>query len=558
MIPERLVRGASMVGTLAIFAALVAFLYEGEVTPVVFALLALGIAGLSVWIVFAPEEVRALLSGRRIAAGTTSLILLVLFVVGVIVVYVQIDRRNITVDLTDGAQFSLNEASLSAIQRVQQSGVTIRLVAFYPREYLRERESADIILRQYDAEGQEAIELQYVDPAEDPILAGTYGYDALENKINAIFATVLDENGDPIIASVQYIGAANERAISNTLVAMLTAGTSNFYFVQGHNELSIESQAGTGIFRARRVLESVLNVQVAELNLLTAESIPDDATALVIVGPSSAFDQKEVALIAAYVETGGRLIVLANPPYIDPVFGGVNDTLLVDDPLTAFLWDEFGVRLRQDLVVELESSFDSEFNPIPAFYSSSNPITLDFSDNLPIVLSLVRSIEIVETPTERQNRYLREPLMLSSDQSYGETNLQNFAGGDALAEFNEGEDTPGRLVMGVAVRTPPALNENADEGARLVMVGDVDWLTNDFLVGFEGNGLFWNNIASWIVATDENLVFEAQIDADLLPISATEQQRQRVSLFTTFIMPFFVLAIGALVWFVRRRRWQSV
>ncbi len=551
--PEKIIRGASVAGTLALLGALLVFLYDGQVTGRVFALLALGLAGLSLWIVFAPEEVRALLSGRRITAGTTSLILLVLFMILVIVIYVQIDRQNITIDFTSGARFSLNEASLQAIERVQASGLTVRLVAFYPREYLRERESADIVLRQYDAEGGDSIELQYVDPAEDPLVARTYGYDGLENKVDAIFATFVTDEGEPDIISVQYIGAADERAISTTLLKMLSTGTGKFYFTQGHNELSIVSQADTGILRAARVLDSVLRIQLAEINLLTAESIPEDATALVIVGPSSAFDEKEVQLIESYVERGGRLIILANPPYIDPVFGGANDTLLNDDPLTKYLWDEFGVRLREDLVVDLESSLDSEFNPIPSFYSSSNPMMQDFSNNLPIVLSLVRSIEVVEQPNERQSRYLREPLMLSSEQSYGESSLQAFQGG-ALTSYEENEDIAGPLPMGVAVRTPMQL-DTPDENTRVVLVGDVDWVTNQFVSNFQGNALFWSNIGEWITSTEEIPIFDAQTDPGLLPISATQQQRQRISLFTTVFMPLMVLAVGLLVWFTRRRQW---
>ncbi|MBZ0306810.1 MAG: Gldg family protein [Anaerolineae bacterium] len=551
--PEKIIRGASVVGTMALLGALLVFLYDSEVTGRVFALLALGLAGLSVWIIFAPEEVRALLSGRRITAGTTSLILLMLFTILVIVIYVQVDRQNITVDFTSGARFSLNEASLQAIERVQDSGLTVRLVAFYPREYLRERESADIILRQYDAEGDDSVELQYIDPAEDPIAARTYGYDGLENKVDAIFATFVTDEGMPDIVSVQYIGAADERAISTTLLKMLSAGTGKFYFTQGHNELSITSQADTGILRAARVLDSVLRIQLAEINLLTAESIPEDATALVIVGPSSMFDEKEVQLIESYVEGGGRLVILANPPYIDPVFGGANDTFLESDPLTEYLWDEFGVRLREDLVVDLGSSLDSEFNPIPSFYSSSNPMMQDFSDNLPIVMSLVRSIEVVEQPDERQSRYLREPLMLSSEQSYGESGLQAFQGGE-LTSYEEGEDAAGPLLMGVAVRIPTQLDA-PDENTRLVLVGDVDWVTNQFVTNFQGNALFWSNIGEWMTSTEEIPIFDAQTDPGLLPIAATQQQRQRISLFTTIFMPLMVLAVGLLVWFTRRRQW---
>lgn len=55
------------------------------------------------------------------------------------------------------------------------------------------------------------------------------------------------------------------------------------------------------------------NIEVADLSLLTEESVPEDADCLLINGPDSDLSQDEVEAIQAYLDTGGDLIVLTDP-----------------------------------------------------------------------------------------------------------------------------------------------------------------------------------------------------------------------------------------------------
>ncbi len=541
----------AVLGTLGLSGALIGFLLVGDLSAPVFGLLVLGLAALSAWLLLAPEDLRAFFSGRRAASGLTSLIITILFVTFVIATYIQIDRQNLTVDFTAEESYTLNQPSLNTIARVAQVGLPIRLVGFYPRAYLREREAADIILRQYDAEGGDLIDVQYIDPDEQPLLAQQYAYNAYvglpsrQGRRDALYVSFVAENGQPDPTSIRPIPEVNERQISTEILELLTLGDAVFYFTRGHTELSIESDADTGLSRAA---DGLLQLGIAsdQVNLLT-QDIPADATALVIAGPQSAFAAEEVAKIATFVREGGRLLVMANPPYIDPTFGQVNNTLLADDPLADFLWEEYGLRLAENFVVDNGSSFDSEFNPVPTLFGN-HPIMDGFNASTSIVLSIARTIEVTESP--EQAAYFRNGLLFSSQDSYAETQVRDFQGGD-LTTFDEDSDPSGPLPLAAAANSVGEVNFEA--GARVVIIGDADWATNGFITSFAGNGLLWAAIAEWLAGTPELASPDAVIRSDLLPMSATDQQRQRISILTTLVIPLSVLLLGGLMWFIRRR-----
>jgi len=543
-------RYLGLLGTLAIVGAGVLALYTGELSALVGGLFALGLVGVAAWGVFLPDDWRGWLSGSQAAAGTTGMILLVLFTSFVVAVYILVDRQDLTIDFTAEERFTLNQPSLVAIERLKQRGIPVRLIGFYPRQYLRERETADLIFRQYNLEGGALIQTRLVDPDEEPLLARAYAYQALENKLNAVYVSFVNPDGHPDPASVRYIGAVDERSISNALLDLTKISDTTFYFTTGHTELDIESQAGTGLSRARGVLD-LLNIQSAKINLLT-DDIPPDAKGIIIAGPSTPFDETEVAKLRQFLlERNGRLLVMANPPYIDATFGGLSTPVLSDSPLGLLLWQTFGIRFGDDLIVDSGSSFDTEFNPVPPRYNTGSEILRGFSPNTTLVFSLARSIELASEPSANQLNYLREPLLFTSDDSYAETELQIIESG-RLTRFDPTTDLPGPLVLAGAVR---GINEIQQlDAPRVVLVGDIDWLTNDFIIRFDGNALLWAGVAEWLAGDGDSVLFDAEIRrSTLLPVSATAQQRQRISVITTLLLPLLILLVGGAVWAVRRR-----
>lgn len=544
-------RALGIIGTLLLFAALIFLLLDNSLSTRVLVSGIVGIAGLIGWGVLAPEDIRLWLTGRQAAAGTTSFIATALFAAIVIMIYAQVEQRQLTADLTFIARYSLGQDSLQVVEQIKNAGRPIQITAFYPREYLRQREAANIILRQYDSAGDDLLHVRYVDPDQEPLFARSFGYQNLTDKEDAIFISYLTEDGNPDLTSIRYIGEANERVISTTLLEMLTVSGPLFYFTEGHTELQIDSQAGTGLSRATNVL-ALNNFRVATVNLLTTGRVPEDASALVIASPSSEFAPAEVEMIAAYLASGGRLIVLANPPYIDPTFGGRNITLQEDNPLNQYLWEEFGVRFNNTLVVDAGSSVGNEYSPVPRL-NAGQEMFLTFAPDTTMILSLARSLEVITQPSNpTQAQYAREILLASSENSYAERTLEQVEAGGDPSDFDENLDEQGPLILGVAIRHTNEINREA--GARIVLIGDVDWLTNDMLVQVPGNGLVWDAVVKWVVGSPDAVLPAAQRDMSLLPVSATDQERQRISIITTLLLPGMVLAAGFLVWAMRRNR----
>ena len=95
---------------------------------------------------------------------------------------------------------------------------------------------------------------------------------------------------------------------------------------------------------------------------------------------------------------------------------------------------------------------------------------------------LSRSVETIPgtgtSPTE---------LMKTSEESWAETDA---ASGNV--KFDEGKDRKGPIVLGVA-----ANKSEGDKEARLVVIGDSDFASNQFF-GIQRNGDLFMNSVNWL------------------------------------------------------------
>lgn len=209
------------------------------------------------------------------------------------------------------------------------------------------------------------------------------------------------------------------------------------------------------------------------------------------------------------------------------------------DPLVNYLENEWGILVNDDLVVDVSpgNPFD-EFSPVSFAYGIS-PITEPLATaQLPTFFTAARSLTISEQPPASVN--LTE-LVLTSGNSWGETDLADLAVGTAPDET----DNPGPLALAVSA-------ENLESGARVVVVGDVDFAANASLQNESfGNLDLFVNTVNWLAEEEEFI--------NIQPRSTTRS-------FTPLPGPLFVLTIlascalvpaillgaGLLVWLQRR------
>ncbi|MEJ2148181.1 MAG: Gldg family protein [Chloroflexota bacterium] len=215
-----------------------------------------------------------------------------------------------------------------------------------------------------------------------------------------------------------------------------------------------------------------------------------------------------------------------------------------NDALTNYLSSAWGITLDDDVAVDLytASVFD-QVTPVIYNYNPSSPITQPLNDSqLRMFMVLARSITI---DSAMQEALSLTPLLYTSSQqgaSWGETDPY---GGLALDD----QDIPGPLTLGVS-------GEDPDSGARIVVVGDADFASNDsFNQPAYGNGEFLINAANWLTES-ESLIDLPGPDVGNRTIDKPFSQAGLVimSIASVCLAPLLLVVAGGAVWLARRQR----
>src|SRR6185436_16280583 len=169
---------------------------------------------------------------------------------------------------------------------------------------------------------------EYIDPDKEPTRAG-------EAKIDTLPTILFEYKG-----RTERVTSSDEQALTNALIKVLTGAARKVYFTQGHGEKDSASSDRGGYSTVVEQMKQD-NFGVEPLVLIQQKTIPDDATILVIAGPTTDFFPPEIEALNAYVAKGGKVLVM-----LDPLLKGPAQPLL-----TQFLAD-WGIRAGSDVVLD--------------------------------------------------------------------------------------------------------------------------------------------------------------------------------------------------------------
>jgi hypothetical protein len=438
-----------------------------------------------------------------------------LLLTGVVGLHIAAEHTSRRIDLTPMHDLSLSSVSE---QVLKQLDAPLRATVFHRRG--RRAQVAPLLERMHAA--NPAFEYELLDLDRFPeraraLGAAQYGSAALEYRGRRTVVPALPE--DALVGGIVRVLRGQERRV---------------LFTTGHGERAPSGDPGS-VGRFIRALDAE-NFEIAPISLVGAE-IPAGTELVVVAGPQSDFLPGEVERLAKYLRGGGAVLLLLEP---GPV------------PNIASLLSSLGIRIADDFLVDRERSVigTDGLAAIVELFKRGNPISEPGGAVMETgaVLPSARSVDVTaEVPGVQADAIARSAPTAWA--MHGVDRARRGEAPDAAAE-----DVPGGAAVMVMAEVDA---HGAPRGGRLVVVGDVDF-ASDAYIDLLGNRTLAMNAVAWL--TEEPLLAgdrpaqANEVFRPLSPLVLSESTARALLFAVTVLQPGLVLACGALVVAMRRRR----
>jgi ABC-type uncharacterized transport system involved in gliding motility auxiliary subunit len=485
--------------------------------------LAAGAALVIASVVVKSGEIRTNLGRRSARFGINSAVS-VLLLVGILAFVNYLGAQHVKrVDMTTEKIYSLSDQSVSVAQQVKQD---LKIKAFYPGgDYAPAKD----LLELFKAKNNK-ISYEFIDPDKQPQVAQQYQvtqYGDFQNPMTGEtfrYGTLILEMSGKTQRIEKQSEPVREEDLTNALMKIVKGEKKTIYFVQGHGERSIEDTEKTGYSMAKAGLEKE-NYVLKTINLVQENKIPDDASVLVMLGPTSEPFPNEVDLIDGFLNKGGSAAIFLDPP----------PAASLKDFMT-----KWSIDAGNNFVVDA-SGVGRLFGAGPSIPLVTNygrhKITERF--NVMTFFPLVRSVSPAKAPV---SGITVEELLKSNERSWAESDMKSNQ-----ASFDEKTDIKGPVSL--AVVATKDLGEN--KKTRMAVFGDSDFASNQGF-GLQGNGNLFLNTISWL-AQDESFISIRPKNPEDRRLTMTEAQGRLVSYVMLLFLPVGVLVAGVSVWMKRRK-----
>ena len=339
----------------------------------------------------------------------------------------------------------------------------------------------------------------------------------------------------PVFRKTRLRSYRVEEAISSAIYEVTLDEKPRVYWLVGHGELSLSSGDEMGAGHAANSL-SQDNLDLKELSLVVQRRVPDDAAAVLILGPEQAFLDAEVVALDAYLRRGGRVLMALDP--------------LGDRSLDGLV-KRFGAELERNIICHsqrgaLKAAQVTEqwIGPAntrsPGTYGTHEVTSTLVLESVPMVI--IRSGAV--SPAEGAIPGFTS-LMVSHRESFGDFPADEKTSGNYLLDPRVEESGP--RVLGAA------LEPGGDyPGSRVVLIPSVSWATNAALTRIPGNDRFLRRAVAWLCGKKKTINLPPRTPryavAELRP-----GEEDDVFWYTALYLPLGALFVGFLVWLARRR-----
>ncbi|MBW2497941.1 MAG: GldG family protein [Deltaproteobacteria bacterium] len=428
-------------------------------------------------------------------------------------------------DVSEAGVHTLSEQTLELLEGLAEP---LTITAFFMES---EGPAIRDLLDRY-VYASDRVELRFVDPNSAPGLVEELGL-ATEDLSRGVVRLEL-ESGEAT-ALTEF----SEPAVTNAILKLVKSTGKKVYFLSGHNERVIEALAdeespwATGPDSFGRAADALANetYQVEKLLLATQGGVPEDASAVVIAGPTRPYLPNEIAALQAYVEGGGSLFVAIDPRA---------NTNLYE------LLATWGIVFGDDVIVDRQLAlFGQATTPIAGEYDGTHAITSKFRE--PTLFPMARSVELDAAAVDDYSILVR-----TGTDSWAERDLDAWRE-TGRAEYGA-EDLLGPVPLAIAgtPRVASEASEGSSGAGRIVVFGDSDFATNEFIDSLRNRDLFVNSV-NWLAGDVEQISVRPN-RSRASSFQMSQEEFRTIQTLSLFLLPQAIAVFGVVTWWLRRRR----
>ena len=257
------------------------------------------------------QKIKDSMNKKYIKNGSYSVVISAVFVVIVLVVNMivgSLPSKYTEVDVSEQKLYSIGDDTKKFLKDLDKD-VTIYQVV----QSGSEDETIKKLLEKYE-EGSDHIKVEQKDPVVNPKFTSEYTSDDVaanslivvcgdRSKVvnyNSIYESSIDYNTYQSTTT----GFDGEGQIDSAISYVTSEDLPVLYTLDGHGEKDLDSTLQEDIQKA--------NIDIKSLNLITEESVPDDAACLLINAPTSDISESEKDAIIDYLENGGKAMIFSD------------------------------------------------------------------------------------------------------------------------------------------------------------------------------------------------------------------------------------------------------
>src|SRR5262249_10339731 len=145
------------------------------------------------------------------------------------------------------------------------------------------------------------VKFELIDPDRQPELAEKYHITA--------YNTARFEYGKESTTITQ----PTEESITNAIIKVTRTTRKTICTIEGHGEADTDDvQNAHGLASLKQALTNE-NYEVKKILLASMEKVPEDCSVVLVAGPQKAYLENELKAVDAYLESGGRVLILLPP-----------------------------------------------------------------------------------------------------------------------------------------------------------------------------------------------------------------------------------------------------